>query len=268
MLRLNGKEVVQGSFPDGTLLIKQSAGECGGLAQIDWYYESDRELVSLIYMTKHLNSHGITAIKLFMPYIPNARQDRVKTDEDVFTLKYFAQVINSLSFESVTVLDPHSTVSEALIDRIVIMSPEENIRRVIELITQTEGEQPFMFYPDEGASKRYSGMVSLPCAFGIKKRDWKSGQIQGLDISGDSVQIKGRTVLIVDDICSKGGTFLHSAKKLKELGAGDIYLYVSHCEKTVLDGELIHSGLLRKIFTTDSICRVEHSMIEIIPCRI
>lgn len=267
MLRLNGNEVNIGSFPDGTILMKQEADRSLGCAEIEWYYDNDRELIALIYLTKHLNAHGIGSIKLFMPYIPNARQDRVKNGEDVFTLKYFAQVINSLNFESVTVLDPHSTVSEALIDRIVIESPKENIRAVIEKIVQESGKMPFMFYPDEGASKRYSGMIELPCAFGIKKRDWKTGKIQGLDISGDNSAIQGQTVLIADDICSKGGTFYHSAKRLKELGAGDIYLYISHCEQSILSGELINSGLLRKIYTTDSICRIDNPMIEIMPCR-
>ncbi len=263
MIKLNGNEVNLSSFPDGTLLIKQVV--TSAKAEIEWYYENDKELVALIYLTKHLNSHGIAKIRLFMPYIPNARQDRVKCGEDVFTLKYFAQVINSLGFESVTVLDPHSTVSEALIDRIAINSPKENVLKVISAIESAEGEKPFMFYPDEGASKRYSGMVELPYAFGIKKRDWKTGQIQGLDVSGDGMH--GKPVLIVDDICSKGGTFLFSAKKLKELGAGNIYLYVSHCEKSILEGELINSGLLKKIYTTNSICRFSHEMIEIIELK-
>ncbi len=266
MLKINGSEIVQGSFPDGTLLVKYTPQKDCGYAEIDWYYENDRELVTLMYLTKHLNAHGISRIKLFMPYIPNARQDRVKSDEDIFTLKYFAQVINSLDFESVTVLDPHSTVSEALIDRLVIQSPKENVRRVIGEITQNEGNEPFMFYPDEGASKRYSGMVTLPYAFGIKKRDWKTGKILGLDVSGNTEEIKGKSVLIVDDICSKGGTFLFSAKKLKELGAENIYLYISHCEKTILSGELLTSGLIKKIYTTDSICNFEHELINIIPC--
>lgn len=61
-------------------------------------------------------------------------------------------------------------------------------------------------------------------------------------------------MLIIDDICSKGGTFYHSAKKLKELGANKIYLYVSHCENTIYAGELLKdNGLIEKIFTTDSI---------------
>ncbi len=264
MIKLNGNEVALGSFPDGTLLIKQSV-DASLEAEIEWYYESDRELVALIYLTKHIRAHGVDRVRLFMPYIPNARQDRVKCGEDVFTLKYFAEVINSLGFDSVTVLDPHSTVSEALIDRISIRTPRDNVAKVISEIEKAEGEKPFMFYPDEGASKRYSGMVELPYAFGIKKRDWKTGQIQGLDVSGEGMSEK--PVLIVDDICSKGGTFLFSAKKLKELGAGNIYLYISHCERSVLDGELIKSGLIKKIYTTDSICRFSHELIEIIKLR-
>lgn len=264
MIKLNGNEVTLGSFPDGTLLIKQSVDPSPD-AEIEWYYESDRELTALIYLTKHLNVHGVDRVKLFMPYIPNARQDRVKTDEDVFTLKYFSEILNSLGFVSVTVLDPHSTVSEALIDRIVIKSPKDNVLKVIDQIEAAEGEKPFMFYPDEGASKRYSGMVELPYAFGIKKRDWKTGKIQGLDVSGEGMN--GKPVLVVDDICSKGGTFLFSARKLKELGAGNIYLYISHCEKSVLEGELITSGLLKKIYTTDSICRFSHELIKIMKLR-
>lgn len=265
MITLDGKEITLGSFPDGTMLIKQETNGTD-TAEIEWYYENDRELIALYYLTKHLNAHGTDRISLFMPYIPNARQDRVKSGEDVFTLKYFTELLNSLRFISVTVLDPHSTVSEALINNIRIKTPSENVAAVIEKIERAEGEKPFMFYPDEGASKRYSGMVALPYAFGIKKRDWQTGRIQGLDVSG-GCDVSGKNVLIVDDICSKGGTFLFSAKKLKELGAVNVYLYISHCEKSILDGELLSSGLIKRIFTTDSICHLENEFIEIMPCK-
>ena len=71
-------------------------------------------------------------------------------------------------------------------------------------------------------------------------------------------------VLIVDDICSRGGTFFYSAQKLKEAGATDIYLYVTHCENTILEGELIKSGLVTRIFTTDSIYSGKDENINII----
>ena len=276
MIKLNGVPVEIGSFPDGTILMKPD--DDGGLgATIAWHYENDREFVALIYLTKHLHNLGCHAINLYMPYIPNARQDRVKTSKDVFTLKYFAEILNDLKFRTVTVLDPHSTVSEALINNISIEPPNTYIYKVMDKLdvqtfemidhmsfnTKTKYSLT-MFYPDEGAMKRYSGMVNLPYAFGIKKRNWETGQIEGLDVAGAVDQIRGRDILIVDDICSKGGTFYHSAKKLKELGANNIYLYVSHCENTILEGELLKGDLIKKIYTTDSIFTKSHEKIEVL----
>ena len=120
-----------------------------------------------------------------------------------------------------------------------------------------------MFYPDEGAMKRYSGLVAKPYAFGIKDRDWSSGQIIGLKAEGCVESIKDNTVLIVDDICSRGGTFYHSALKLKELGAKNILLYVTHCENTILEGEVLTCGLIDKVFTTNSLFTAEHEKIEV-----
>lgn len=267
MIKLGGAELNLGNFPDGTLLLKMASEVFNtSEAVIEWHYENDRELVALIFLAKHLHAHDVPKIHLYMPYIPNARQDRVKSAEDVFTLKYFTEIINGLNFASVTVLDPHSNVSEALINHIKVESPKGYVEAVIKRIADEEGELPMMFYPDEGASKRYSGMVEHPYAFGIKKRDWKNGKILGLDAAGEVGEIKGKNILIVDDICSKGGTFYYSAKKLKELGAKNIYLYISHCENSILEGELIKSDLLKRIFTTDSILTATHPLIEVFNC--
>lgn len=264
MIKLNEKIINTGHFPDGTLLIKENVPKeytSERSAVITWKYENDAETVALIYLAKHLKAHGVTKIHLNMPYIPNARQDRVKSDEDVFTLKYFSEIINSLELASVTVFDPHSAVSEALINNIVIRTPERELSEVVSRIGE---DNLIMFYPDEGAMKRYSSMSAKPYAFGIKKRDWATGKIIGLDVSGACELIPGSRILIIDDICSRGGTFLHSAKKLKELGAEEIYLYISHCENTILEGELLASGLISRIFTTDSIFTSNHERIEVL----
>ena len=109
-------------------------------------------------------------------------------------------------------------------------------------------------------------MMGLPYIFGIKKRDWKTGEIRGLDVAGEIEHVQGSNVLVVDDICSKGGTFYFSARKLKALGAKNIYLYITHCENTILRGELLDSGLFTRIFTTNSIFTKEHSCIEVFDC--
>ncbi len=263
MLKINGKNVDLNHFPDGTLLLKEYVANYNESAVITWLFENNEELVALYFLTKHLYSKGIKNITLCMLYIPNARQDRVKNPDDVFTLKYFSEMINSLNFSKVIVLDPHSYVSEALINNIEIQSPKKYADSVIEKLEHKYSEQILMFYPDEGAVKRYSEIFERRYAFGIKKRDWASGKILGLEISGAKNEINGNTVLIVDDICSRGGTFYHSAKALKELGATRVFLYISHCENSIFDGELLKTDLIEKIYTTNSIFTKEHEKIEV-----
>lgn len=259
MIQINGKQVGLNHFPDGTLLIKELAPETEKVV-LTWLYENNEEMVAIYFLANHLKAKGVKNMELNMPYIPNARQDRVKAAEDVFTLKYFAKMINSLGFSKVTVLDPHSYVSEALLDNICVKTPKENVEKVLRRI----GEEVLFFYPDEGAMKRYSAMCDKPYVFGMKKRDWTTGEIQGLTVQGQTELIEGSTVLIVDDICSRGGTFYHSAKALKALGAEKIYLYVSHCENSILEGELLEGNLIEKVFTTNSIFTKKHKKIEIL----
>lgn len=263
MLKCNEREVQLNHFPDGTLLMKELAPTSDKTVSITWLYENNEELLALIFLTRHLRTKGINDIILKLPYIPNARQDRVKAPEDIFTLKYFAEMINALEFSKVIVLDPHSYVSEALIERIEVQTPKLYVERVIKELEQEKGEKLMLFFPDEGAMKRYSSMFDKPYAFGIKKRNWTTGKIQGLEVSGQTEYMKGSSILIIDDICSKGGTFFYSAKALKELGADKIYLYVSHCENSIFEGELLKSDLLTRIYTTNSIFTKNDEKIEV-----
>lgn len=265
MIKVNGCAVEINKFPDGTLLMQHIVDYRKAI--ITWLFEDNEELVALIYLVGHMREHGVEGIFLKMPYIPNARQDRVKDKEDIFTLKYFAGVINMLNFDGVFVTDPHSYTSCALINKVKAYSADDII---IDMISKDEDlydalaeDNLCMFFPDEGSMKRYSEMFEIPYTYGMKIREWKTGKIQGLNIIGDTKNIEGKTILIVDDICSRGGTFYHSAKKLKELGAGDIYLYITHCENTILDGDLLNSGLVEKVFTTNSIFTKEHEKIYV-----
>lgn len=260
MIKLNGQIVGFGHFPDGTTLMKQEISHdvYKNGAKIEWFFENNEELIVLIYLTKHLRENGVGYISLNLPYIPNARQDRVKNAEDVFTLKYFADIINYLDFNVVQVMDAHSNVSTALINHVISCEPKVYIDKAI-----WSCNPDLLFFPDEGSQKRYSNMAPMEYAFGIKKRDWETGQILGLDVAGCVDKVDGSKILIVDDICSRGGTFYHSAKKLKELGAKEIYLYITHCENTILEGELLTSGLIEKVYTTNSIFTKEHEKIEV-----
>lgn len=244
MIKIDNVIIEQGHFPDGTLLTKfpYVSDDC---VHIKWNYENDAELFTLICARRH---YATQKAILTMPYIPHARQDRVKNADDVFTLKYFCEVINSLNFEAVLVLDPHSNVSLALLDNAVVIPVKSYISDALYRCKNNA-----IFFPDEGAMKRYADdFTQYPFAFGMKKRDWGTGKILGLDIL-QSENIVGKDVLIIDDICSRGGTFYHSAKALLEAGAASVSLYVTHCENTILEGEIFTSGLIKQVYTTKSL---------------
>lgn len=246
------EEIEQNHFPDGTLHINIPPNFFD-YDTIVWNYESDAELFTLICVKGHFKDCPVT---LDMPYIPHARMDRVQELDDVFTLKYFCQVINSLHFDKVIVHDAHSNVSLALLDRVINFDSIGEIKEAIERISYYEKEEPILFFPDEGAMKRYSNDLNLPYAFGIKKRDWSTGKILGLQLMNGEL-VKDKTVLIVDDICSRGGTFYHAANALKEAGAKNIYLYITHAEHTMVEGDMYNQDVVKKIFTTDSIFKPE-----------
>jgi ribose-phosphate pyrophosphokinase len=238
-----------------------------------WYYENDEEMVLLYFVVSHFREHSTkdAVFNLYLPYVPNARMDRVKSNSEVFTLKYFCNFINSMNFDEVKVLDAHSNVSLALLNRVVQDDVFCFICGAID-----DFKPDVLFFPDEGSCKRYASEINerycpdndahnpLLIAYANKDRDWVSGNIRGLEIVGKEI-VRDKRVLIVDDICSKGGTFYYSAKGLKACGAKKVALYVTHCEKTVLKGDLISSGLVEKIYTTNSLGDIQHPLIETMP---
>lgn len=262
MIKINGVKTEPSFFPDGTSAFRVMIPETDEIT-LTWCFDRNSEMAELFFIVNHIRAHRKNAkLVLEMPYIPNARMDRVKNPDEVFTLKYFSEFINSLNFECVKVYDPHSDVSAALIDGIEKISHMPFIEEIMKKMNFEAGKD-MLFYPDAGCAKKYESVFRMPYLKGEKKRDWRTGKILGLELSGD-IPAEPFRVLIIDDICSKGGTFFHSAKKLREAGASEIWLYITHCENTILEGELIESGLVDRIFTTDSIFTKEHKNIEII----
>jgi len=270
MITVNNYLVKVGKFPDGTQSIEFPYSNyieypSDMPVDINWCYDSDEELFTLSSTVNWIRRivGKYRKLTLHIPYVPNARMDRIKNDNENFSLKVFSDFINSLEFDTVFVYNVHSNVSEALINNIVSLKPIFDVSWVID-----EYHPDVIFFPDEGACKRYSDLgpvkkSGLPVTFGIKKRDWKTGNILGLDVISDT-DLTDKKVLIVDDICSAGGTFKYSAIKLKELGAKDVALYVSHCEDNIQKGDLLTTDLISKIYTTDSILHIEDKKIEII----
>lgn len=251
MIKLNDQIITQGNFPDGTLLVKAIEVEpnCKEIA-FTWLYENDAELFTLQCLVDKYRIIGVP-MYLALPYIPHARMDRTKNWQDVFTLKTFCKIINGMGFAGVVVADPHSDVSTALLDNVAVLTPQEIIfADGTGLNGAIDTEDSVFFYPDAGAAKRYN--FPRPSTYGIKKRNWETGQIESLEIANPEA-INGKNVVIVDDICSYGGTFSRAAAALKAAGAQKITLYVTHCEKNIFKGTVFIDGNVDKVVTTNSI---------------
>lgn len=256
MLKINGYSVRVDTFPNGETRIsgadlKHRCRE--SLTNVlELKYESDKDLIHMMFIKKHLDAIGARCW-LHIHYMPYSRQDRVE-DNSMFTLKYIANFINSLSFDDVTVVEPHSDVTMALLDKVTDVYP--TVDRLDEIMSYTR-KIDSMFYPDAGAAKRYSSKITHPYMVGYKVRDFKNGRISRLDVLGYA---GAKRVLILDDLCSYGGTFILAGKALKELGAVDIYLFITHCEKSIFEGNLLKDdGPINTVFCMDTMISAEEA---------
>lgn len=268
MISLNGREIKIEHFPDGTQRLNVHPPKSFINNHIVWKYESESECMTIWFIVKHLrNSNPHRLIYLTLPYIPNARMDRVKHVDEVFTLKWFADFINLLNFTKVIVLDPHSNVASALINKVEINNPIKHIQIVLNTI-ENANYTPILYFPDAGAMKRYEGVLSnYPFLYGEKKRNWETGEILGLELKGDLSKIDSiekPNFLMIDDICSYGGTFYYSAKALKERFPNCyINSWATHTENNFPTlQKAFDEGLILNHFTTDSLYKQDHSNIK------
>jgi ribose-phosphate pyrophosphokinase len=163
------------------------------------------------------------AVRLFIPYLPYARQDRVCNEGEALSLAVVAQMINSINAETVTIVDAHSESAMTGINNCVNVNALDYIGK----LHLPEGM--VLIAPDAGALKKtYQYAKELKAAEVIvasKHRDPATGKISHTEIYGD---VAGKDVMIFDDICDGGRTFMELSKKLDEKGAAKKTLFVTH----------------------------------------
>lgn len=207
-----------------------------------------------------LKRMGAAIENIIIPYFPAARQDRVMVKGEPLSVKVYADIVNSLGAKRITVLDPHSEVTPALLNNCVTVPNYNFMKRVVEHI----GNDVILISPDGGALKKIykvseylGGMEVVECS---KSRNVKTGELTGFKVFADDLH--GKDCVIVDDICDGGGTFNGLAKVLKEKKAGKLYLAVTH--------GIFSNGLSKlkenftHIFSTNSIKDSEDESVTII----
>lgn len=186
-------------------------------------------------------------ISLHMPYVPYARQDRVCHPGESLSIRVFAQLINSQNFSTVTVLDPHSAVTPALINNVIVTSAQSHVAKAVAAM----GGDVVLVAPDMGASSRVRGIAStlgLSMLQAQKTRDASSGVVTGVEMLG---AIPPKPLMVVDDICDGGRTFIELALAVQRIAPQQtLGLYVSH--GIFSKGLEVLSPFYSQIFTANS----------------
>ena len=255
MILVNKKPIEFTVFPNGETKVNHhsiidAVGFEEGNIEISFKYESDMDLVHLLFVKSYLDETMKIPVSLVIYYMPYSRMDRAQ-GLSAFTLKYVTNLINALQFKTVYVLEPHSDVTTSLIDRVIARYPTFNILREAQKEIGFDSEKDYMFYPDAGAQKRYQiqGQKHL---VGYKHRNFETGKIESFQVVGETPSEPFKAV-IIDDLSSYGGTFMASAKELRALGATEIYLVVAHAENSILEGSIFKTDLINKVYCTNSI---------------
>ena len=223
MVLFNKENIVGGKFPNGEKYYKPiNAIKLSNYNSFTLIFESVEDLFDLLlykkyYDDKFLFGYGeVQLIALFMPF---GQADRNFPDK-IFSFKYVAQLINGAHFSKVKILDPHSRVMEAALDRCRVYNADPSHFQIL--------DYDYYCYPDDGAMKKYSELIEHKYIYGIKKRDLVSGKIIDYKLNASAEEIKGKHILIVDDICMGGRSFKECSKLLNEAGAETVDLYITH----------------------------------------
>jgi len=255
MILINNKPITIKRFPNGEARIEKKEIQEAvalinwkdqGIVNITMQFESDADFFDLLLVRKAL----WMPVELHLPYFPYSRMDR-KSDAFVFTLKSVGKFINWLDFAKVHIYEPHSDVTPAILNKCVI----HNIIPSLFAQTPFNRENDYVLYPDASAFKKYAGLTDPGMELiGFKQRDFLTGKFLRMDIVGKIDH--SANVFVVDDLCSKGGTFVFAATELQKQITGNLYLVIAHCESSIFDGKVF--DYYDEIYTTNTIPGLEH----------
>lgn len=196
------------------------------------HVDSSDVLMDLLMFTDAFNrmcrGTGNTIKKFcYLPYIPYARQDRVMVPGEPLSSAVFGTLINLCGFDRIIVDDPHSDVSPSHIKNVAIF---EQYELALDILGPGFFDDAVIVAPDAGAIKKVTKLAQKvnhrEIGVGTKHRDLMTNNITDTTYAGPDVN--GKRVIMVDDICDGGRTFIELGKVLRANGAKEVVLYTTH----------------------------------------
>ena len=210
------------------------------------------ELLLCIDALKRSSAKNITAV---IPYFGYARQDRKVVPRTSISAKLVSNLITKAGADRIVTVDLHSGQIQGFFD-----IPVDNLfatpifARHIKKKIKTKNL--ICVAPDVGGTERARAlgkMLNVGLAI-VDKRRSAPGKSVVMNVIGN---VKNKTCIIVDDIIDSGGTIVNAAKALKNRGAKEVHVYVTH---GVLSGDAVNKILkseIKNLIVTDTIENID-----------
>jgi len=214
------------------------------------------ELLIYIDALKRASAGRINAV---IPYYGYARQDRKVMSRAPITARLVADLITAAGADRVITMDLHADQIQGFFN--IPMDHLTALSVIVEHITKLGLNDLTVVSPDVGSVKRtrkVAGMIDAPMAI-IDKRRYAMNTTEVMNVIGD---VRGRNLLLIDDMIDTAGTMTNSIYKLKEMGAKKIYAAATH---GVLSGNAIKNlseAPVEGVFITNTIEIPQEKQIE------
>ncbi|OUX45002.1 MAG: phosphoribosylpyrophosphate synthetase [Proteobacteria bacterium TMED261] len=206
------------------------------------------ELLICIDALKRSSAKNITAV---IPYFGYARQDRKVVPRTAISAKLVSDLITNAGANRILSVDLHAGQIQGFFNIPVdnlFATPifARHIKKKINL------NNLICVAPDVGGVERtraLSRRLNTSIAI-IDKRRPAPGKSEVMNIVGS---VKNKNCVIIDDIIDSGGTIVNAAKALKDKGAKDVYVYITHAVLSGQAADKIEKSQIKKLITTDTI---------------
>jgi ribose-phosphate pyrophosphokinase len=239
------------TFSDGELFVRFNESVRGQIlfviAKIHMPYEHLFELMLAVDAARRSSAREVV---LVIPYLPHSRQERRDGQRTSIASRIIADMIQLMGADRIITLDLHTNAIEGFYK--IPLDPLSSHRLFVESIKAAKLENLCLCSPDFGGIKRlkvYKQFMDADIAV-INKERLKPNQVAHMEIIGD---VKGKNVVIIDDLVDTAGTLCKAADLLVEEGASSVRAYCTH---GVLSGNAldnIHKSKLEHICISDTV---------------
>jgi ribose-phosphate pyrophosphokinase len=205
------------------------------------------ELLIMIDAFRRASARRITAV---LPYYGYARQDRKDQPRVPITAKLMANIITTAGADRVLSMDLHAQQIQGFFD--IPVDHLYALPVIVNYFRQKNLKDLMVVSPDVGGIKMarsFAKALGTDLAV-VDKRRWGPNEVEVMNLIGE---VKGRSVLIPDDMISTGGSMVQAVGAILKAGATEVYACCSH---GILSGNAVQNlqnSPLKEVVITDSI---------------